>query len=550
MPAARAPRPMLMSRCSSGWEPRGWPAPVEVSLKLSAVGQALDQLIALDNARRVCAAADAAGTTVTLDMEDHTTTDSTLGSCASCARTSRGRRGAAGLPAPHRGRLPRPGRRRARGSGCARAPTRSRRRWPYQDKHEVDRSYVRCLKVLMAGEGYPMVATHDPRLVDDRRRAGRRWRSGPDSYEYQMLYGIRPDEQRRLAAAGAPVRVYVPYGDDWYGYLMRRLAERPANLMFFLRSVVIAGRDGVLRWSAGSRSSAPARWARRCCPACCAPAGRPTTWWSPQRRPERAEQLRAQYGVAVMDNAEAAKAADIAAASPSSRRTWRRCSTRSRRVVAARPAGHLGRRRHPDRVHRAPARRRARRSCGSCPTRPVLVDEAMSAISAGAHAGERAPRARPRRCCGRSGATIRVPESQQDAVTALSGTGPAYFFYLVEAMIDAGILLGLPRAVAADLIVQTAIGVGDDAARLRRAPGQLREAVTSPAGTTIIGDPRAGEARRPGRPAGRARGRPRPVGRAGRRARVSDHNPCGRHRRTSIFRFGERDDAGLPTLLK
>lgn len=115
---------------------------------------------------------------------------------------------------------------------------------------------------------------------------------------------------------------------------------------------------------------------------------------------------------------------------------------------------------------------------------PALVDEAMSALSAGSHAtAEHLALAesllRP------LGRTIRVPESQQDAVTALSGSGPAYFFYLVEAMTDAGILLGLPRQVAHDLIVQTAIG---SAIMLRDSgehPVTLREAVTSPAGTTI-----------------------------------------------------------------
>jgi pyrroline-5-carboxylate reductase len=115
---------------------------------------------------------------------------------------------------------------------------------------------------------------------------------------------------------------------------------------------------------------------------------------------------------------------------------------------------------------------------------PVLVDEAMSAISPGAHAKEEHLRDTAD-LLGTVGKVIRVPESQQDAVTALSGSGPAYFFFLVEAMIDAGILLGLPRAVAADLIVQTAIG---SAIMLRDSgehPVQLREAVTSPGGTTI-----------------------------------------------------------------
>ena len=107
----------------------------------------------------------------------------------------------------------------------------------YKDRAEVDKSYVRCLTILMAGAGRPMVATHDPRLIaiaQDRAAANDR---PIDSYEFQMLYGIRPNEQRRLAELGHPVRVYTPYGVDWYGYFMRRLAERPANVAFFLRAL-------------------------------------------------------------------------------------------------------------------------------------------------------------------------------------------------------------------------------------------------------------------------------------------------------------------------
>jgi pyrroline-5-carboxylate reductase len=115
---------------------------------------------------------------------------------------------------------------------------------------------------------------------------------------------------------------------------------------------------------------------------------------------------------------------------------------------------------------------------------PVFVDEAMSAISAGAHADE-SHLARTEDLLRPVGKVIRVPENQLDAVTALSGSGPAYFFFLVEAMIDAGILLGLPRAIAADLIVQTAIGSAIMLRDSGQHPVQLREAVTSPGGTTI-----------------------------------------------------------------
>ncbi|HST96344.1 MAG TPA: pyrroline-5-carboxylate reductase [Geodermatophilus sp.] len=118
------------------------------------------------------------------------------------------------------------------------------------------------------------------------------------------------------------------------------------------------------------------------------------------------------------------------------------------------------------------------------PNTPALVDEGMSVLSAGAHADE-GHLDEAEALLAAVGRVRRVPEGQQDAVTALSGSGPAYFFYLVEAMVDAGILLGLPRDLAVDLIVQTALG---SAVMLRDSgehPVQLREAVTSPGGTTI-----------------------------------------------------------------
>jgi proline dehydrogenase len=110
-----------------------------------------------------------------------------------------------------------------------------------RDRAEVTDSYLDCLRVLMAGSGYPMVASHDPAIIaavpDLVRESGRSARE----FEYQMLYGIRDDEQRRLAGAGDQVRVYVPFGTKWYGYFMRRLAERPANLTFFLRALAQRG---------------------------------------------------------------------------------------------------------------------------------------------------------------------------------------------------------------------------------------------------------------------------------------------------------------------
>ena len=108
----------------------------------------------------------------------------------------------------------------------------------YRDRDDVTDSYLRCLRVLMAGTGYPMIASHDPVVIEAVRDLARETGRGIGDFEYQMLYGIRDPEQRRLAAAGDTVRVYVPFGTQWYGYLVRRLAERPANLTFFLRALV------------------------------------------------------------------------------------------------------------------------------------------------------------------------------------------------------------------------------------------------------------------------------------------------------------------------
>ena len=213
----------------------------EVSVKLSAVGQALPDIgekVALENARTICHAARNAGTTVTLDMEDHTTTDSTLGILREL-RKDFPETGAVLQAYLHRTEadckdLAYEGSRVRLCKGAYNEPESV----AFQDKHDVDKSYVRCLKVLMAGQGYPMVATHDPRMIDIAGALATRNGRAQGTYEYQMLFGIRPDEQKRLAEAGEKVRVYLPYGQEWYGYLMRRLAERPSNLTFFLHSLV------------------------------------------------------------------------------------------------------------------------------------------------------------------------------------------------------------------------------------------------------------------------------------------------------------------------
>jgi proline dehydrogenase len=210
----------------------------EVSVKLSAIGMSIDEDLALENARRICGAARSASTTVTLDMEEPTAVDATLRIVHELRRDF-----------PDVGAVVQAYLRRAEEYCAELAYEGSRVRLckgayaapeavAFTDKDEIDKSFVRCMKVLMAGKGYPMLATHDPRLVDIGGALAVLNERDADSFEYQMLYGIRSQEQRRLAKKGAQVRVYVAYGEDWYEFFMRRLAEKPANLKLFARSLV------------------------------------------------------------------------------------------------------------------------------------------------------------------------------------------------------------------------------------------------------------------------------------------------------------------------
>jgi len=231
--AVGAYRQLLLRLTAEGLADR-----VEVSVKLSALGQGLPDgdALALDGVRAICGAAAEAGTTVTVDMEDHTTTDATLATVVALRvdfpwvgavlqsqlrRTEADCRDLAG-----------PGSRVRLCKGAYEEPESV----AFADRADVDRSYVRCMKILFGGEGLPLVATHDPRLVAIAQHLGR-----DRPYELQMLYGVRPDAQVELAAAGERIRVYVPYGTQWYGYFMRRLAERPANVAFFLRALATRG---------------------------------------------------------------------------------------------------------------------------------------------------------------------------------------------------------------------------------------------------------------------------------------------------------------------
>ena len=213
----------------------------EVSVKLSALGQALSdggEQFALDNVMRICRTAAEVGTTVTFDMEDHSTIDSTLRILHSVRREF-----------PTTGGVLQAQLYRTEDDVKAHAFAGSRIRLckgayaegqdvAFIERDDIDKAYVRDMRTLLDGEGYPMLATHDPRLIDIGQALALKSGRDKGTFEFQMLLGVRPEEQLRLAGLGYKVRVYVPYGDEWYPYLMRRMAEKPANLALFLRSLV------------------------------------------------------------------------------------------------------------------------------------------------------------------------------------------------------------------------------------------------------------------------------------------------------------------------
>jgi len=217
----------------------GVPA-LEVSLKLSALGQALPrdgEKIARENAHAVCEKARDVGAWVTIDAEDHTTTDSTL----TIVRDLR-------TDFPWLGTVLQAYLKRTAGDCAEFAKSGARIRLckgaydepasvAYRDRDAVTDAYLGCLRTLMNGTGYPMVASHDPAIIEAVPALARESGRGVTDFEYQMLYGIRDAEQRRLVEEGNQVRVYLPYGTQWYGYFVRRLAERPANVAFFLRAL-------------------------------------------------------------------------------------------------------------------------------------------------------------------------------------------------------------------------------------------------------------------------------------------------------------------------
>jgi proline dehydrogenase len=206
-----------------------------ISIKLTQLGLAIDQAMAAESLHRLAAAAASLGSTVTIDMEDSRYTQATVDLYAS-AQAEHGNLGIALQSYLHRSAddlerlLPLGGHIRLCKGAYAEAADIA-----YQERVDVDAAFCALLERLMGEEKVrPAIATHDSRLINLSRRLAQ---SRTGNFEFQMLYGVRPNLQRELEAAGYEVRVYLPFGSEWYPYLTRRLAERPANLGFFLRAL-------------------------------------------------------------------------------------------------------------------------------------------------------------------------------------------------------------------------------------------------------------------------------------------------------------------------
>ena len=217
-----------------------------VSVKLSQMGLGIGEEICRANLERILASAAAHDAFVRVDMEDHTTTDETLAIWRALRPVNAGR-GDSGVviqaalrrsPADvdelieERARI-----RICKGAYVEPAAV------ALPDKADVDAAYGELMERLLRNGVFPAIATHDERLIARALAFARANDIAPDQFEFQMLYGVRRDLQDRLVRAGYGVRVYVPFGTQWYAYFMRRLAERPANVAFVLRSILREGRE-------------------------------------------------------------------------------------------------------------------------------------------------------------------------------------------------------------------------------------------------------------------------------------------------------------------
>lgn len=210
--------------------------PANISIKLTQLGLAVDEAMAAEAVDELALRAAEVGTTVTIDMEDSRFTEATIEIYAA-AQPRHGNLGIALQAYLHRtpkdlARLsPLGGHIRLCKGAYAEPPEIA-----FQTREEVEEAFLALLEQLMTQEdARPAIATHDEMLIDRARALAPRCSQG---FEFQMLYGVRPELQRRLRDDGYDLRIYVPFGSQWYPYLTRRLAERPANLAFFLRALV------------------------------------------------------------------------------------------------------------------------------------------------------------------------------------------------------------------------------------------------------------------------------------------------------------------------
>ena len=216
-----------------------------VSLKPSQMGLAIDPALARENIGRIVAKAIETGAFVRIDMEDHTTTDDTLELWQSVRPVGAQEDGTSGADV---GVVIQAALRRSDRDVEAMIEAGGRVRLckgaykephsvAYAEKHEVDEAYERLMLRLLRAGRYPALATHDVRLIKRAVEVAKAEGIARDAFEFQMLYVIRRDLQEQLVGAGWRVRVYVPFGGEWYPYFMRRLAERPANVSFLLRNM-------------------------------------------------------------------------------------------------------------------------------------------------------------------------------------------------------------------------------------------------------------------------------------------------------------------------
>ena len=213
-----------------------------ISLKLTQLGLDVDRVTALDNLRRILEPAGVHGFFVRIDMENSPYTGVTLDIFETLWGLGYRNLGVVLQSALHRTeadleRLIALGARIRLVKGAYKEPSAV----AFQRKADVDAAYRRLMERLLASGAFPALATHDPTIIDDARACATRLHLSPDKFEFQMLYGIRRDLQRRLVADGYGVRLYIPFGREWFPYFMRRLGERPANVGFVMRSVVKEG---------------------------------------------------------------------------------------------------------------------------------------------------------------------------------------------------------------------------------------------------------------------------------------------------------------------